>query len=279
MSRIIKHQVGDIEVIALTDGTGEFSNEQFPETKPDEIATLIAAAGHDTIKTNFNAFLIRTKDHLTLVDAGLRDLAGPSAGFLPDALAEAGVDNDDITRLFVTHMHPDHIAGAITPDGKAVFANAQLQLNEDERALWSDPSNFSGASEEAQNYQQLAQTVLDAFADRIAPFTGAADLGQGINVLPLPGHTVGHSGLRVSSGADQFIMAGDIVHAQTLQLANPNIGVVFDMDGGQAAEARKNMLDMLATDNIPFSGGHIQQPAIGRVAKSGDGYVYSSLTD
>lgn len=278
MSRILRHQVGDIEVIALTDGTGQFENEQFPLADPAEIANLISAAGQTAIKTCFNAFLIRTPDHLTLVDAGLRDLAGPNAGFLPEALAEAGVKNGDITRLFITHLHPDHIAGAITPDGQAVFSGAELHINEAERGFWSDDSNFTGASVEAQQYQQLAKSVLAAYGDRTAVFSGEADLGQGVSVLPLLGHTVGHSGLRVSSGTAQFIMAGDIVHAQALQLANPDIGVVYDMDSAKAAAARKSMLDMLASDQIPFSGGHFQPPAIGRVDRAGDGFVFAGIS-
>ncbi|MEJ6709094.1 MAG: hypothetical protein QNK92_09905 [Amylibacter sp.] len=39
-------------------------------------------------------------------------------------MAEVDIANDDITHLYFTHLHPDHIAGALTKDGQAVFEKA-----------------------------------------------------------------------------------------------------------------------------------------------------------
>lgn len=278
MTRIFKHMVGDIEVTALTDGDGQFTDDQFPGTDAAEISQLMKAAGQDAIVTNFNAFLIRSGNDLTLVDAGPRELFGPTAGFLPDALTEAGVDPSDVTRLFFSHLHPDHIAGALTPSGEVVFKNAEVIVDEAELALWMDAGNFSGAGEQAQQFQALAEMVIKAYGDRVSTVTGVSEIAAGVTSLPLPGHTVGHCGIRVNSGAEQFVMAADIIHAQDLQLANPDIGIVFDMDGAEAAKSRKSMLDMLATDGTAFSGGHIHFPAIGTVKRAGGGYRFQVVS-
>jgi glyoxylase-like metal-dependent hydrolase (beta-lactamase superfamily II) len=277
MSCIIRHMVGEVEVIALTDGVGQFGNEQFPDTDPTEIKNLLAAAKKDVIETNFNAFVIRSKDETMLVDTGARDLFGPTAGFLLDALTEAEITPQDINRLFISHMHPDHCAGAVSSDGAAVFANAELILSDLEYAYWRDYSNFEGKGDLAENAYGLTKSVFDAYHERLTPVVGAADLDHGVHVVPLFGHTPGHCGLRVSDGDNQFVTVSDIAHAVDLQLANPDIGVVYDMDGDTAAIARKSMLDELATEGIACSGGHFLYPGIGRIKRAGAGYRYSAI--
>jgi glyoxylase-like metal-dependent hydrolase (beta-lactamase superfamily II) len=274
MSRILKHMVGETEVIALTDGTGQFGLEQFPDTEPDEIARLLKAAGKESIETNFNAFVVRSKSDTMLVDTGARELFGPTAGFLLEALREAEIEPSDINRVFITHMHPDHCAGAVSTGGQAVFPKAEMILNDIEYTNWSNYSNFEGKGEATENAFNLSKSVFDAYADRLTTVSGAADLGHGISVVPLFGHTLGHCGIRINDGEGQFLIVADIAHAVDLQLANPDIGVVYDVDSALAAKSRKSMLDELATDTIPCSGGHFLYPGIGRIERAGSGYRY-----
>ena len=98
-----------------------------------------------------------------LVDAGPRDLFGETCGFLGDAMAEAGVANDDITHLYFTHLHPDHIAGALTQDGQAVFTNAQMLVSEADHTFWAKET-FT--DDTLSQWQQLAKP-------RLRPMLGA----------------------------------------------------------------------------------------------------------
>ena len=270
MSRITKVQVGGIEVISLTDGATEFGNELFPNAEDDEIAALLAKDGKSAIETNFNAFLVKSGDQTLLVDAGPRDLFGDTCGFLREALAEAGTRPEDVTHLFLTHLHPDHIAGTITPEGQTVFPNAQVTVAEADHAFWSDASQFT--DETLSQWQQLAAAVLAAYGGRTEQINGEADIFPGVTAMPMPGHTPGHYGFRVDEGSASFVHVGDIVHAQSLQLANPEISVLFDIDPDTARTARKRALDMVATDGLKFSGGHILRPTMGVLERDGAGY-------
>jgi len=78
----------------------------------------------------------------------------------------------------------------------------------------------------------------------------------------------------ISSGNEQFVIAGDIIHAQYLQINNPDIGVVFDQDLDLARQSRRRILDILATEKIMFSGGHILSPALGYVEYKGLNYSW-----
>ena len=276
MARTTSHRVGEIDITVMNDGEIEFEANLFLNTDEDEIGKLLERAGESAIRTNFNAFLLRGPQGVTLIDAGVRDLFGPSAGHLPEALAEAGAAPQEVTRIVATHLHPDHIAGMITPEGAAVFPNAELAVSTREHGFWSDAGNVAGMGEPMEGWQQLAAAVLAAYGDRLVLLadTEGTEAAPGVTTLPLPGHTPGHMGFRISDGDAQIVIAGDIVHAQTLQIPNPDIGVGFDIDPDAARAARKRMLDMLASDGLLFTGGHILGPKkFVRVAPEGQGYA------
>ena len=59
-----------------------------------------------------------------------------------------------------------------------------------------------------------------------------------------------------------------------LKINNPDIGVVFDQDLVLARQSRRRILDILATEKIMFSGGHILSPALGYVVHEGVNYSW-----
>lgn len=269
MPLTVTRRIGDADVTILTDGAFAFPPDLFPGTAPERIAALLAEAGEAEIRTNFNAVLIRTGGRTVLVDAGPRDLFGPACGQLPAALSEAGVSVTEVDTLFATHLHPDHIAGMISSGGEATFPNAELVLTEAERAFWADPARTDGISETMQQWGQLARAVLAAYAERLRIVAPEGEIAPGLAALPLPGHTPGHGGWRLEGG---LVHVGDIVHAPALQIPDPEIGIVFDMDPAAARAHRKRLLDMIATEGLMFTGGHFLHPAFNRLERAGSGY-------
>ena len=265
-----KKKVGDIEVFILKDGETEFGVETFSGTNQSEISELLKVNNRKAIETNFNAFLIKSGGKNILIDAGAGTLFGPVAGNLSKALAEIGVINDDISNIIATHLHPDHIGGMISETGEQVFKNAALTLTQDEYSFWNKEENFKSNPED----QNLPLSVLAAYSENLNLTSGNADLGLGLSAIDLPGHTAGHIGIMISSGNDQMAIVGDIIHAQYLQINNPEIGVVFDQDVDQARQSRKRILDILASEKTMFTGGHLLSPAIGYVESNGLNYSW-----
>ena len=262
--------LGDAEISVLTDGVSTFGPEMFPGTEAAHIDDVLKANRETEIRTNFNANLIRTGGKIVLVDAGAGSLFGPACGHLPEALAELGVAPEQIDILYATHLHPDHIAGAVTGNGEAVFANAELVVQKADADFWRN--EIPGAPEMILNWQALAQTVLKAYGDRLRLIEGEAEIAPGLHSLPLPGHTPGHAGYRLSSGKEQLVHVGDIVHAPYVQISDPEIAIVFDIDPDTARAARKRLLDQLAGDGALITGGHLLAPAFCRVERVGRGY-------
>lgn len=272
MTRITSRTIGDFDVTILTDGGIDFGPELFPGTAQAHIDAILAAHNAQGIATNFNAVLIRGAGRTVLCDAGPRDLFGPACGFLPDALAESGTAPEQIDTLFATHMHPDHIAGMITPDGKAVFANAELAVPQAELDFWGDEARTAPLPDSVQDWARLARAVLKAYGERLRPIAPRGEIAPGLTAMPLAGHTPGHSGWRLSSGTEQLIHVGDLMHAPVLQAADPDIAIAFDMDADTARTTRKHLLDELASDGALFTGGHLLQPAFRLARRAGSGY-------
>lgn len=276
MSTTTTRQIGSATVSVITDGAISFDHATFPDTAPEHLDAVLRASGQPEIRTNFNATLIRTGGRVVLVDAGPRDLFGPTCGYLPDGLAELGVAPGQVDTLVATHLHPDHVAGMITGDGAAVFPNATLHVTRGEYDFWSNPAHFAGALSGIAGWAELARAVLAAYADRLVIAGPGAEVAPGLSLMDLPGHTPGHSGWRLDGDGVHLIHVGDIIHAPALQLADPTIATAFDLDRDTARATRKRLLDELATDGALFTGGHFLQPAFLRVVRDGDSY---RLTD
>lgn len=262
---------------ALTDSRLVFDEGIFTGAEAGHVGTLLRAAGKTEVQTHCNAFLLRSGDAVLLVDTGTGGLFGPSSGRLMAALAEAGVAPEEVTHLFLTHLHPDHVAGAVTPSGAAVFPAAEFLLTAEERAFWMEESHFSGADEALRGWQRLATTALAAYGDRLRLVRGDETILPGISVLSLPGHTPGHAGLRIEAGGRDLLHMGDVVHVQDVQLSDPSLGVIFDVDAAAARATRLRTLEMLAQDGSAVTGAHLLDPKFGRIERYGPGYRFQGL--
>ncbi len=272
MSRIEDISIGEIEVIALRDGEAAVPADVLLNLSEDDAATIAADENNSLSQTNINAHLIRSGDRVMLVDAGARELFGPTCGFLIDALAEAGVSPGDVTDLFFTHLHPDHVAGALTPEGGAVFENAALKVVDAERSFWTDGS-FDAVEVNGADWAGLAQAVLSAYANQVESITSDGELMPGVTVVSIPGHTPGHAGFRVDSGSQSMIHLGDIMHVPVMQLIDPRVATVFDIDGEAALASRIRMLDMVSADQLLCTSSHMLSPKFAHIERASTGYA------
>tara|TARA_B100000925_G_scaffold254292_1_gene207134 strand:- start:985 stop:1812 length:828 start_codon:yes stop_codon:yes gene_type:complete len=271
MSRISQTSVGNFKVTALRDGELSLPSEVLMNLTDEQSQQIKADENSKLATSNVNTYLIQTEGKNLLIDTGCRDLFGPTCGFLQDALKEAGLVPNDITDIFLTHLHPDHVAGAINAEGSAVFENASFKVIDLEYNFWTSDT-FTDSEVNGNDWAGLALAALNAYKDKIETISFGNDIIPGVTSVSIPGHTPGHSGFRVDEGNETLIQMGDILHVPNLQLENPSISTVFDVDSEAALKSRKELLDMVSTDKILCTSGHMIQPKFGYIEKSGAGY-------
>ncbi|MGO4908331.1 MBL fold metallo-hydrolase [Pseudorhodobacter sp. W20_MBD10_FR17] len=264
MTNVVKISTGAGILTVLQDGT---------DCLPMAMFLNVRQPAAENVTIPINAFLYQTAGRNVLIDSGL----GPSsdAGHLQQLLAAANVSPAQIDTVFCTHLHPDHIGGLLD-DGACVFANAQLYLHREEVAFWGADALYAAAPAPFKAVIDGARAVLAGYASRIVLFEDGAEIAPEAFVMHLPGHTPGHSGLQLGPvGHAQVMLWADIVHASTLQLAQVDVGVVFDADPGQAQATRRAILQRVADSDILLAGGHL--PGIGRIERTAEGYRFAPL--
>jgi len=176
-------------------------------------------------------YLLRAPDGYALIDTGLGTPEGRAT--FDSALEELGIKERDIARVYVTHMHPDHIgmSGRRTDSGARVY----LMAEEEPRARyvwgtqwlssWGDFTRSHGAGED------IAEGIVEA-VNRLRTFVSLperfeyvkdgdlVDAGsRKLRIVWTPGHSDFHYVL--VDDAAKAIFCGD----QLLPVITPNIGL------------------------------------------------------
>ena len=77
-------------------------------------------------------FVVRSAGQTILIDTGIGPYPlGPDGprGRLLEALASHRIAPDEISAVFMTHLHFDHVGWNVTDEGKPVFRNARYILS------------------------------------------------------------------------------------------------------------------------------------------------------
>ena len=272
---VLRWNLGDLTITAINDGWFQGSLDLVTGI-PKEEASELQQAGFRTEqpKVTLNAFLITGAGRKpVLIDAGYGGFApADTLGRFATSFSTTGVKPEEVETVLVSHLHPDHVGGLVT-DGAAFCPNAEVVLHADEAAHWLPDEALSKAPEEAKPFFQNARDAMAPYAGRVREHRGG-EVAPGITALHLPGHTPGHCGFRITSGSQSLLMWTDVIHMPAIQFKNPKAGVTFDVDGDQARETRRKVLDEVATERTLIAGSHLEFPALGYVARDGAAYSF-----
>jgi glyoxylase-like metal-dependent hydrolase (beta-lactamase superfamily II) len=149
---------------------------------------------------SMRCMLIEDGNKLMLIDTGIGDkqsekffsyyyLFGDDN--LKKSIEGLGFGLDDITDVFLTHLHFDHCGGAIARDGdngfKPFFKNATYWSNEKHWKWATEPNPREKASFLKENIIPIQESGQLKFIERTADFT--TNVFNNIDVLFVDGHT------------------------------------------------------------------------------------------
>lgn len=205
---------------------------QFPET--------VGVDGRWRFGTH--VLLVRAGEACVLIDAGVGPAEAAAAqwlnvaGTLDDDLAGLGIAADDIDLVVLTHLHVDRVGWLPR------FAGARHVLS-------------------AREWASVQGDAMPAHVrDTLAPIAAAGQLDpdgslvDGLQLLPLPGHTPGHSGVLIEGEQRQVLFGGDAFN-HPLQIDDPGVPSLADRDRAQAVATREDVL--VRAESLTVLGAHL----------------------
>lgn len=270
-----RFKLGQFEVTTISDGSVQFDGPHpiFGQNVGAEDVAALAEANFlpsDRMEIGFTPVIVNTGAALVMFDAGNGARRRPNAGNLAAALGRVGYQPDQVDVVVLTHFHPDHIGG-LMEEGQPLFPNARYVTAQPEYDFWSHPDRMSGPTE---GVATLTASNVTPLADKMSFIGDEGEVVAGIRGVTAFGHTPGHMAFHIESEGRRILLGGDFCNHYVVSMQRPDWHVRFDMDKDGAAATRRTLLDMLATDRIPFTSYHMPFPAVGYVERMGQGYRY-----
>jgi glyoxylase-like metal-dependent hydrolase (beta-lactamase superfamily II) len=272
---------GDVQVRPLLDAVVDYPwplGELFPGVEDAAWAPFrerfpAAFGGPQVWRSSYRCYLVCSEGRTVLIDTGMGPEGSPLseafrlAGALMEALDAAGTRPDDIDIVVLTHLHPDHVGGNLR-GATAAFPRARYVVPEVDWDYFHLPEvqahfPFPFVDETITPLKRLGALDL---------ITGEHALTGELTVIPTPGHTPGHSSLRIDSAGERVLLIADAL-LHPAQVTEPDWISMFDTDPEQERRTRHELLNQLEAEALVFSASHFPEPAFGRIVRE-DGRRY-----
>ena len=220
-----------------------------------------------------NCLLIRSEGQTILVDTGYGDklpekrrdiLALERNPGLPLALADLGVNAEDIDIVINTHLHADHCGGntvAVAGRLEPTYPRAEYWI---QRLEWADalfPNERTRATYLAENLQPIE--------GHLRLLNGDTRVTSEVRCVVTRGHTRAHQSVVIESGGQTAIYLGDLapfaVHLERLAWIAAN-----DVEPQETLETKRRVRDLSLERDAVLLVEHDPLVIAGRLRQAGE---------
>ena len=268
--------VGGVEIIALSDMSLPFPmplTQLFPGPSLEAWAPYKErypdAFVQDHMLIEIGCYLVRSQGETILIDTGYGpgpiEAIGGREGELMADLAAKNIDPQEISTVFLSHLHLDHVGWNVVEQGNTLvpaFPNARYVAHQ------ADLDHFRRPDIQAESTFPFMDRCVESVANLglLDTLTEDTYLTSEIRALHTPGHTPGHMSILVSSGGEEALIQGDVL-VHPAQVTEDDWNCHFDYDWPVAIETRRKILAQVETDGTPVISCHFPAPGFGKVTR------------
>ncbi|MDA1075031.1 MAG: MBL fold metallo-hydrolase [Proteobacteria bacterium] len=272
-------QIGDIRITQLVElTTASLGPYLLPQATPEALKAIdwISPFVDDQMRMvlSMHSLIVQTPEQTLMVDTCIgndKERTYPKWNHMQTdfltRFGDAGFKTHAIDTVLCTHMHVDHVGWntmLVNGSWQPTFPNARYLYAREEWAHWSvEPQEYGPVIEDS------VQPIFDAgLADLVA---SDHQVGEGIRLIPTPGHTPGHVSIHLQSKGEQAIITGDMIH-HPCQIRHPDWSSTADVDQARSAATRASFLADHADQPVLIIGTHFAAPTAGRIVRDAGAY-------
>jgi glyoxylase-like metal-dependent hydrolase (beta-lactamase superfamily II) len=228
--------------------------------------------------------LLRGEGRVIIVDTGMGDdwsekeraiyaIENGEASIVP-ALARHGVLPEAVTDVVLTHLHFDHVGGAVRREKDRfvpVFPRARYHTQRSHLDWAIEPTPRDRRSFRPDDFMPLKAEGLFELAE------GESEILPGIHVTPTVGHTVGHQIVRIGEGSGAIVHCGDLIPTAA-HVAEPWV-MSFDLQPITTMKEKRELLGRAAAQSWILVMEHDPGTPAVTVGREGDSYVVAEAVE
>ncbi len=235
-----------------------------------DAGNLFGGSRKASIKGAMHPILIETGTDLVLVDAGFGpELPEVLVGRyelrrerdLMDLLQDAGHAPEDVTRVVLSHLDPDHVGWALEPPS---FPSATVYV---QGAALEEARGMPEGDGRREAVPAVERGVEEGWCELL---DGDGEVVEGVRVEVRSGHSEGHQIVWIESGEDSALYTADLAPAKIW--LNPDLIAGVDTDPEAARRNRIEVLDEAEARDAPVILYHEPGDPLVKVRRTDKGF-------
>jgi len=185
------------------------------------------------------------------------------------ALAKFGIKPDEITDVILTHLHFDHVGGAVVfENGKPIpaFPNAKYHVQQKQYEWAINPSERDRASYFNERFVTLFNEGI------LKQYNGNFQFDENINLIVVNGHTPMQQLVKISDSNKTIFYCGDLIPLAS-HISLPYI-MGYDLQPILTLNEKKEILPTAVDENWLLFFDHDPKIAASTITKNECGFIF-----